>query len=94
MEAKKIEIMKDWPEPKLVRNIQIFLGFTNFYCQFIKSFSKIVASLTLILKTTRSPNILASMRIDNKIVVVGFGSNNEEPVKKSGKLKSQNLAKS
>ena len=31
MEAKRIEVVKDWPEPKSVRNIQVFLGFANFY---------------------------------------------------------------
>ena len=35
MEAKKIEVIKDWPEPKSVRDIQIFLGFANFYWRFI-----------------------------------------------------------
>ena len=35
MEAKKIEIIKDWPESKSVCNIQIFLGFANFYWRFI-----------------------------------------------------------
>ena len=35
MEAKKIEIVKKWPEPKLVRDISVFLGFTNFYQRFI-----------------------------------------------------------
>ena len=31
IEAKKIEVVKKWPEPKSVRDIQVFLGFTNFY---------------------------------------------------------------
>ena len=31
MEAEKIEVVKDWPEPKSVCNIQVFLGFANFY---------------------------------------------------------------
>ena len=31
MEAKRIEVIKDWPEPKLVQDIQVFLTFTNFY---------------------------------------------------------------
>ena len=31
MEAEKIEVVKDWPEPKSVRDIQVFLGFANFY---------------------------------------------------------------
>ena len=31
MEAKRIEVVKKWPEPKLVWDIQVFLGFANFY---------------------------------------------------------------
>ena len=31
MEAKKIEVVKDWPEFKSIQDIQVFLGFTNFY---------------------------------------------------------------
>ena len=64
METKKIKVIKDWPEPKLVRNIQVFLGFANFYRQFIQSFSKIAALFTSILKTTGSPNKPASSRND------------------------------
>ena len=40
MEAKKIKVVKDWLKPKLVCNIQVFLGFANFYWQFIQGFSK------------------------------------------------------
>ena len=65
MEAKRIEVVKDWPEPKSVRNIQIFLGFANFYRRFIQSFSRIAALLTLILKTTGSPDELAPSRNDD-----------------------------
>ena len=38
-----------------VRNIQVFLGFANFYQHFIQQFSKIAAPLTSILKTTFFP---------------------------------------
>ena len=31
MEAERIEVVKEWPEPKSVWDIQVFLGFTNFY---------------------------------------------------------------
>ena len=62
MEVKRIEVVKDWLEPKSVRNIQVFLGFANFYSQFIQSFNKIVAPLTLMLKTTRLPDEPASSR--------------------------------
>ena len=52
MENKRIEAIKQWPEPQLVRDIQVFLGFTNFYRQFIQGFSRIAASLTSMLKTS------------------------------------------
>lgn len=35
MEDKRIEAVKNWPKPKSVRDIQVFLGFTNFYYRFI-----------------------------------------------------------
>ena len=54
MEDKRIEAVKQWPEPQLVRNIQVFLGFANFYRRFIQEFSRIATSLTSMLKTSGS----------------------------------------
>ena len=31
MEAKRIKVVKDWLKSKSVYDIQIFLGFANFY---------------------------------------------------------------
>ena len=62
IEAKRIKVMKDWPERKSVRNILVFLGFANFYWRFIQSFNKIAAPFTSILKTIGSPNELSSSR--------------------------------
>ena len=31
MSNDKVKIIQDWPEPKKVKDIQFFLGFTNFY---------------------------------------------------------------
>ena len=31
IEDERIEVVTNWPEPKLVKNIQLFLGFANFY---------------------------------------------------------------
>ena len=59
IEAKRIEVVKDWPEPKSVRNIKVFLGFANFYQQFIQGFSRIAAPLTSMLKSTKSSDPLA-----------------------------------
>lgn len=51
-ENKRTKNIKDWPEPKPVNNIQIFLDFINFSKRFIKNFNKIAILLTLILWTT------------------------------------------
>ena len=63
MEAEQIEVVRKWPEPKSVRDIQIFLGFANFYCQFIKGFSKIAAPLTSMLKTTMLSQVLVANEV-------------------------------
>ena len=41
----KVKIIQDWPEPKKVKDIQSFLGFANFYCQFIFNYLNIVILL-------------------------------------------------
>ncbi len=51
MEEEQIKAIYDWSEPQSVRNIQVFLGFANFYKQFIQGFNRLAASLTSILKT-------------------------------------------
>ena len=35
MEEERIKAVKNWPEPKFVRDIQVFFSFANFYCCFI-----------------------------------------------------------
>ena len=45
MDPKKVEAIQAWPEPKNLTNVQSFLGFYNFYQQFIKNFSKIARLL-------------------------------------------------
>ena len=65
IKVEKIEVIKDWLEFKLVCNIQVFLGFINFYWQFIQSFNKIVAPLTSIFKKIWSSDKLALNRNDN-----------------------------
>ena len=35
MEDERIKAVKTWPEPKSARDIQVFIGFANFYRRFI-----------------------------------------------------------
>ena len=46
MSDDKVKIIQDWLKPKKVKDIQFFLGFTNFYCWFIFNYSDIVIPLT------------------------------------------------
>jgi hypothetical protein len=50
MDSKKIEAITSWPKPTTVKEVQSFLGFANFYRQFIKDYSKIAAPLTNLTK--------------------------------------------
>lgn len=45
-----------WPQPTTIKELQCFLGFSNFYNHFIKNYSSITAPLTSLLKST--PNSL------------------------------------
>ena len=49
MSDDKVKIIQDWLEPKKVKNIQSFLGFANFYCQFIFNYLDIVIPLTYLI---------------------------------------------
>ena len=51
MSPDKIQTISDWPEPRKVKDIQSFLGFTNFYCRFIFNYSDIVVPLTRLTQT-------------------------------------------
>ena len=106
MEAEQIKVVRKWLKPKSVQDIQVFLGFANFYCWFIKSFNKIAASLTSMLKITMSSQVLAANKMLGARVLaadencdlggggdgLSDGSKHVEP--KIGRLKSLKLSKS
>ena len=49
MEDDRIKTVKEWPLPKTHRDIQVFLGFANFYRRFIAHYSRICRPLTALL---------------------------------------------
>ena len=55
IEEEKIDAVKNWAEPKFVHDIQVFLGFANFYCCFIQAFGKIAAPFTSMLRMSLTP---------------------------------------
>jgi len=50
LDLKKLEVIKDWKRPVIVKGIWSFLGLINFYRKFIKGFSQLVKPLLDLLK--------------------------------------------
>ena len=46
MDPKKIDAIENWEPPSSVKGVRSFVGFINFYRDFIPGFSKIAAPLT------------------------------------------------
>lgn len=55
--GERIEAVKNWPELKMVKHIQVFLCFADFYRRFIKDFSRIAVPLTLMLQITNDKKL-------------------------------------
>ena len=75
---EKIEVVKNLPKPKFIRDMQVFLRFANFYWRFIQGFSKIAKPLTLMLRIlsfSRSSTILQSLNVADKDEVDENSSN-------------------
>lgn len=53
MDEEKVRAVRDQPIPKLVKELQSFLGFANFYRRFFRNFSKIAAPLTNLTKEAK-----------------------------------------
>jgi len=51
MSETKVERILNWRAPRSVKDVQIFIGFANFYRRFIENFSKVCKPITTTLKT-------------------------------------------
>jgi transposase InsO family protein len=66
MDPERISTIRDWPVPKSVKDLQVFLGFSNFYRRFIEGYSKIARPLTDLLRkdATKGPFVLTEEAVD------------------------------
>ena len=55
MEPDRVSSIVDWPIPTSIRDIQIFLGFANFYRRFIEGYSRTTLAITNLLRKSSSP---------------------------------------
>ena len=46
MDPERVKSIRDWPEPKTHREVQVFLGFANFYRRFIHQSSRVSQGLS------------------------------------------------
>ena len=82
IEEKRINTVKTWPKLKSIQDIQIFIGFANFYWHFIQGFSKIAVPFTLMLKTSSQPaSALPAIGVDISKVVSSNGKNDRKLAK-------------
>jgi hypothetical protein len=49
MDPVKLSGIRDWPTPTTVKQVRGFIGFANFYRQFIKKFSELILPLNNLL---------------------------------------------
>ncbi len=50
MDQRKVEAIRNWPQPTTIKEMQRFLGFANFYRRFIAHYSQQAAPLTSLLR--------------------------------------------
>jgi hypothetical protein len=50
----KVEAIKKWKAPTIIKGVRSFIGFSNFYRGFIKNFSEIAAPLMLLTRKNQA----------------------------------------
>ncbi|MBW0497917.1 hypothetical protein O181_037632 [Austropuccinia psidii MF-1] len=72
MDSSNVQPLLNWPQQQDIKALQSFIGFANFYCHFIKNYSKKITSLTSLLKIN-SPFIFNEETLRQfKIIKEGF----------------------
>ena len=64
MDPKRVQTIKEWEDhpPRSYRDLQVFLGFCNFYRRFIRGYSEIARPLTALLKGSQNGRKSGNLR--------------------------------
>ena len=68
MNSKRVQMIKEWLKLKIYREMQLFLGFVNFYRRFIYRYFKIVTPLTNLFKNNENEKKKSSFEWSDEVV--------------------------
>ncbi|XP_073410389.1 mucin-2-like [Dendrobates tinctorius] len=60
MDPEKVSAILNWPQPQGIKAIQRFLGFVNYYRQFISHFSSLTKSISALTRKGSNPKVHSS----------------------------------
>jgi hypothetical protein len=66
MDYRRVDAIASWEMPKSYHDIQVFIGFCNFYRRFIHNFSRIALPLTSLLKGSKNGKKPGSVNLDQE----------------------------
>jgi transposase InsO family protein len=66
MDERRVTAIQEWQQPQSFRDIQVFLGFCNFYRRFIYQYSLIALPLTELLKGSKNGRKPGSVELDER----------------------------
>ncbi|TKA33188.1 hypothetical protein B0A50_00741 [Salinomyces thailandicus] len=72
MDPARVQAIAEWPEPKAYRDIQVFLGFANFYRRFIHNYSLIARPLNDLVKLAQQEGAQTGKKKDLKHLKRGW----------------------
>jgi len=70
-DPSKISLVKDWPEPRDVYEIRLFLGLASYYRRFVPTFAEIVAPLHAL--TAKNKKFEWTTQCDRAITKLRYG---------------------
>jgi hypothetical protein len=72
VDANKVEAVRAWPLPRTMRAVRGFLGLTDYYQKFIRSYRDIAAPLTKLLKRESFSGTPSATSAFEALKTVGF----------------------